>query len=139
MKNIKISTKLIGFFLTGLIFVIWTSVYSWGLLTDVSHSEETTRIHLQKTENLTSIWNLSQSIQSDLFSVLQSQEVDKTYVAKIKYDLEKLNSAWEQIVSLPASSEESNIIKTTIAQKDDYLNIIKSYVNEPDDLTKKEI
>lgn len=138
MKNIKISTKLIGFFLTGLIFVIWTSAYSWGILTDVNHSEETTRIHLQKTENLTSIWNLSQSIQSDLFTVLQAQEVDKTYVAKIKYDLEKLNSAWEQIVSLQASTEESTIIKTTISQKDDYLNAIKSYVNEPEDIAKKE-
>lgn len=139
MKNIKISTKLIGFFLTGLLFVIWTSFYTWGMLSKSGISEEKTKVQLQKTENLNSVWNLSQSIQSDLFTALQSQEIDKTSIAKIKYDLEKLNSAWEQITNLPNSPEESAILKTAITQKEEYSVLVKSFLNEPDDLTKKEL
>ncbi|MCW7492302.1 methyl-accepting chemotaxis protein [Leptospira sp. 2 VSF19] len=138
MKNIKISTKLIGFFLTGLIFVIWTLAYSWGILTDSSFSEEKKQIQLQKTENLTAIWNLSQSIQSDISSILQSQEIDKTSVAKIKYDIEKLNTEWEKAGSLPSSTEELNILKTGKTEKDEYLNSIKTFINEPEDSNKKE-
>ncbi|MCT8332659.1 methyl-accepting chemotaxis protein [Leptospira sp. 85282-16] len=138
MKNIKISTKLIGFFLTGLIFVIWTTAYSWGILKEVNQSEETTKIHLQKSEYLTSIWNLSESIQSEIYTVLQSQELDKTAIAKIKNDLEKLNSEWEKIESLPSSTEELNVQKSAKTRKDEYINQIKNYINEPEDLIKKE-
>lgn len=138
MKNIKISTKLIGFFLTGLLFAIWTLVYSWGILMDSSISEDKKNLQLQKTEHLTSIWNLSQSIQSDISTVLQSQEIDKTSVAKIKYDLEKLNTEWDKTSSFPSSKEELNIQKTTKTEKDEYLNAIKTYINEPEDSAKKE-
>ncbi|TGM56813.1 methyl-accepting chemotaxis protein [Leptospira vanthielii] len=139
MKNIKISTKLIGFFLAGLLFVVWITFYSWGTITGSQPSEETTKVQLQKTETLTSVWNLSQSIQSDLFTTLQSQEVDKTSIAKIKYDLEKLNSSWEQTSTFPNSSEESAILKTATIQKNEYIALIKAYLNEPEDITKKEL
>ncbi|EOQ96511.1 PAS domain S-box protein [Leptospira wolbachii serovar Codice str. CDC] len=139
MKNIKISTKLIGFFLTGLVFAVWITFYSWGTVTGSQPSEENKKIQLQKTETLTSVWNLSQSIQSDLFTVLQSQEVDKTTIAKIKYDLEKLNSSWEQTSTFPNSSEESAILKTATIQKDEYIALIKSYLNEPEEITKKDL
>lgn len=139
MKNIKISTKLIVFFLTGLLFVIWTAFYSWGTLTNSGIAEEKTKIQIQKSENLTSVWNLSQSIQSDLFTVLQSQEIDKTSVAKIKYDLEKLNSAWEEISKFPTSTEESVILKSAQIQKEEYITLIKAFLNDPEDLTKKDL
>lgn len=139
MKNIKISTKLIGFFLTGLLFVIWTAFYSWGTFTSSGPSEETKKIQLQKSENLTLVWNLSQSIQSDLFTVLQSQEIEKTSVAKLKYDLEKLNSAWEESTKFPTSTEESAILKSAQIQKEEYITLIKAFLNDPEDLTRTDL
>lgn len=139
MKNIKISTKLIVFFLTGLLFVIWTAFYSWGTFTSSGPSEETKKNQLQKSENLTSVWNLSQSIHSDLFAILQSQEIDKTSIAKLKYDIEKLNASWDQISIPPTSSEESVIQKTASTQKEEFIAAIKVFINEPEDLTKKEL
>ncbi|TGL37515.1 methyl-accepting chemotaxis protein [Leptospira perdikensis] len=139
MKNNKINTTLIVFFLTGLLFVIWTSFYSWGTLTDSFPSEETKKNQIQKQETLETVWNLSQSIQSDLFTILQSQELDKTLVAKIKYDLEKLNSSFERTSALPSSKEESSILKVLTTEKDNYVKNIQVYLNEPEDLSKKDL
>ncbi|TGK91590.1 PAS domain-containing protein [Leptospira brenneri] len=138
MKNIKINTKLIVFFLTGLLFVIWTSAYSWGTFTSSLPTEETTKVQIQKTEALNHVWNLSQSTHSDLLLILQSQEVDKTLVAKLKYDLEKLNSAWTEISTTPTSKEESSILSSLSAEKDGYIAAVKVYLSEPEDSAKKE-
>ncbi|MCW7481681.1 methyl-accepting chemotaxis protein [Leptospira kanakyensis] len=139
MKNNKINTKLIVFFLTGLLFAIWISVYSRRTFSGSFPTEETTNAHLQKMGKLESAWNLSQSIQADLLALLGAPDVDKTLVAKIKYDLEKLSSSWEQISSSPGSKEESTILGNFHSEKEGYISSVKNYLTDPEDQTKKDL
>ncbi|TGK86802.1 PAS domain-containing protein [Leptospira noumeaensis] len=139
MKNNKINTKLIVFFLTGLLFSIWTSVYSWRTFSSSFPTEETTNAHLKKMGKLESAWNLSQSIQSDLVALLGSPDIDKTLVAKVKYDLEKLSSSLEPMASAPNSNEESAVYKNFQSEKEEYISAAKIYIADPEDQTKKEL
>lgn len=130
MKSVSTNTKLIGYFLIGIIFTIWISLYSSGIFSKKETVNLNTEERIQKSDSISHLLRLSLSIHEDVTNLLVSVELQETLVAKTKYDIEKLNQSFDQISSVFVNEDEKTKFQTVINEKNKYLESVSISLNQ---------
>ncbi|MGJ4733358.1 methyl-accepting chemotaxis protein [Leptospira levettii] len=137
MKSISTNTKLVGYFLIGVLFTIWINMYQYGLFSKQDTPSINTEEKIQKSDSITHLIQLSLSIQEEVTNLLLSSEPQESQIAKIKYDIEKLDKSYEIVSNLFTKEEEKKKLQTTINDKNIYTESVRFSLSQRESQSNK--
>lgn len=128
MKSVSTNTKLIGYFLIGIVFTVWISLYSSGIFSKKESVSINVEEQIQKSDSIAQLLRSSITIHEEISNILLSPESSETLVAKAKYDIEKLNQSFEQVTMLFSKAEDKAKFETVVKDKNAYLGLVQNSI-----------
>lgn len=132
MKSVSANTKLIGYFLIGLVFTLWISLYSSGVFSKKIPVTINSEERIQKSDSVSHLLRLSLSIHEDLTHILLLPTPAESLIAKINYDIEKLNKSFDMVSPLFTKEVEKTKFQSAINEKNQYLETVLNSLKQTD-------
>lgn len=138
MKQINVSTKLIGYFLIGVVFVIWVTTQSiLEKNNPPSQKTEETKKYIEKINLFHSLISSGQKLQVELQDSFPSEGASKKDLVKAKYSLENLNSEINNFAKLGLDEKEIQISKKVGLAWEEFEKEFQNYSSEYEDSSKR--